>query len=70
MQLKKTFTADGFRFTGKSTGPNGYPQYNNFAKGNHKIRYYSKLELGIVSYTIQYWIDKSENQSITPMDLN
>ena len=69
VQLKKTFTADGFRFTGKSTGPNGHPQYNNFAKGNHHIRYSARIEMNIPSYTIQYWIDKAGAMPFDPPSL-
>ncbi|MBL7817658.1 MAG: hypothetical protein JNL70_21810 [Saprospiraceae bacterium] len=69
VKLKKALLTDNFVFTGKTTGVNGSPQYTNYTKGSHRLRYYSKIELGIVSYIIQYWIDKSENH-ITPMDLN
>lgn len=67
--IEKTFTADGFRFTGKSTGPNVHPQYNNFAKGNHYIRYSARLEMNIPSYTIQYWIDKAGAMPFDPPSL-
>ena len=67
--IEKIFTADGFRFTGKSTGPNVHPQYNNFAKGNHYIRYSARLEMNIPSYTIQYWIDKAGAMQFDPPSL-
>jgi hypothetical protein len=64
--LKKAFTADGFVFAGKSTGS---PIYSNYTKGSHRIRHYSKIELGIVSYTIQYWIEKNSTPFEPTYDL-
>jgi hypothetical protein len=52
-------------FKGKSTGS---PEYSNYSRANHKLRFFSRIELGIVSYTIQlgivsytiqYWIEKA-----------
>ncbi|MFN0200715.1 MAG: hypothetical protein ACKVTZ_04310 [Bacteroidia bacterium] len=67
VKLKKAFIADGFVFKGKSTGS---PEYSNYSKGSHKLRFYSKIELGIVSYTIQYWIEKNSTPFEPIYDLN